>query len=79
MNIKYKKLLNKFYEEENEVKSRELEKELYKKYRTNKSCTICGNQLLISDLKEYKYLCLNCDENFYSIEVSDKKRSNEIE
>lgn len=32
-------------------------------------CPKCGHFLEPSDLKEYKFLCKNCDENFYSIEV----------
>ena len=34
-----------------------------------KNCTHCGKQLIESDLKDYKYLCINCDKNFYGIEV----------
>ena len=72
--IKYQKeemdnLLNKYYDEENEIKKSKLEQRLYEQYGTNKKCFRCGKQLLVSDLKEYKYLCLNCDENFYSFEV----------
>jgi NADH pyrophosphatase NudC (nudix superfamily) len=32
-------------------------------------CPRCGHHLIKSDLEEYKYLCKNCDENFYGIEV----------
>ena len=36
-------------------------------------CPRCGQKLVKSDLKSYKYLCKNCDENFYNIEVIYKK------
>ena len=64
MKRRYKKLLYEYYEEENEDKKNILEQKLYKKYGTNKTCIKCGKQLLVSDLKQYKYLCINCDENF---------------
>lgn len=69
MKRRYKKLLDQYYEEENEDKQYKLEHQLHNKYGTNKKCAKCGKQLLISDLKQYKYLCLNCDENFYSFET----------
>lgn len=69
MKRRYKQLLEKFYKEENKELIKLLELKLYKKYGTNKKCFICGNKLLISDLKHYKYLCLNCNENFYEIEI----------
>ena len=62
---KYQKLLEKYYDLQNTV----TKKELIKKYGTNKKCPECNANLLKSDLKEYKYLCIECDENFYNIEV----------
>ena len=41
--------------------------------KTNCDCPKCQNKLIISDLINYNYLCENCDENFYSIEVNNKK------
>lgn len=32
-------------------------------------CPKCYGTLEKSDLKDYDFLCLNCDENFYNIEV----------
>lgn len=69
MKRRYKQLLEKYYNEENEETLKLLKIKLYKKYGTNKKCFRCGSQLLISDLKHYKYLCLNCNENFYGIEI----------
>jgi hypothetical protein len=42
---------------------------LFKKYGTDKNCPRCNAQLLTSDLEQYDYLCLKCDENFYDCEV----------
>ncbi len=36
---------------------------------TDKHCPRCGEQLKTSDLYEYKYMCENCEENFYEIEI----------
>ncbi len=68
----YNKLLDSYYkalDEENEELIQELSEKLHKKYGTNKHCFRCRNQLLVSDLKGYKYLCLKCDENFYGFET----------
>ena len=37
--------------------------------KVNAICPKCGHKLVKSDLEEYKFLCENCDENFYGIEV----------
>ena len=65
----YKKLLEQYYIEDNEDKLKQIERNLYNKYGTDKKFFRCGSQLLISDLKDYKYLCINCDENFYEFEI----------
>ena len=69
---KYIQLLEQYYEKKNELQ--DLEKQLYKKYGTNKKCFKCGKQLLKSDLRDYKYLCLYCDENFYEFETLEGVR-----
>lgn len=69
MKRKYQQLLEQYYNEQQEDHRQALEQKLYKHYGTNKKCFRCGSQLLVSDLKEYKYLCLCCDENFYEFEV----------
>ena len=70
----YKELLEKYYKlNENEEDTKEIETELYKNYGTDTYCPRCRHQLLISDLKQYTYLCLNCDENFYGMEVSEHR------
>lgn len=36
---------------------------------TTKCCPHCGGALLLSDLKQYDYVCPKCDENFFECEV----------
>lgn len=36
--------------------------------RTDKECPHCGCFLFKSDLPQYDYVCVECDENFYSVE-----------
>ena len=74
MRRNYKQLLEQYYNTNSNKQN--IEQKLYSKYGTNKKCLKCGRQLLISDLKQYKYLCLNCDENFYSFETLDSNKSN---
>ena len=38
------------------------------------NCPKCQNKLLISDLIDYTYLCDNCDENYYYIEVENNNK-----
>ena len=53
------------------LKKGKIKYEIFSKYGVNKKCFRCGNQLLISDLPEYKYLCFECDENMYEFETID--------
>lgn len=72
MNIFKRKKLEKILEEYyncNEEEINDRANEIYNKFGTGKNCPHCGKQLIESDLKDYKYLCINCDENFYKIEV----------
>lgn len=43
--------------------------ELLSQLVTNKFCPRCHGKLLLSDLKQYDYVCPECDENFYECEV----------
>ena len=36
-----------------------------------RKCPKCGKDLAPSDVGGYAYLCTNCDENFYHIEVDE--------
>lgn len=40
-------------------------KESYKELKTDLDCPHCNNNVVISDLINYAYLCENCDENMY--------------
>lgn len=44
-------------------------KEIIDQLVTTKRCLHCGGRLLLSDLKQYDYVCPECDENFYEYEV----------
>ena len=37
--------------------------------KTNKKCPHCDAILYCSDLPEYDYVCIECEENFYECEV----------
>lgn len=44
--------------------------DLKKKFKkVHAVCPKCGCKLVESDIEEYKFLCENCDENFYGIEI----------
>ena len=36
---------------------------------TGAICPKCGDNLFFSDLTQYDYVCIGCDENFYECEV----------
>lgn len=42
-----------------------------KTYQTNAVCPKCGRQLLTTDIPAYAFVCPDCDENFYGIEIMD--------
>ena len=44
--------------------------------RVNPICPRCGHILVESDLPEYTFLCKNCDENFYKMEVTQYIQQN---
>ena len=72
MKQRYKQLLEEYYSEDNEYRKNRLKEKIYQKYSINRFCKNCGKKLLISDLKEYKYLCLECYENFYEFETVER-------
>lgn len=65
----YTKLLTQYYNADNIQIKQDLRHKIHSQYGTDKKCFRCGSQLLISDLKQYEYLCLECNENFYSFEI----------
>lgn len=44
-----------------------------KNTETTARCRKCGRPLLLSELDDYTYQCLFCDEDFYSIEAKNGK------
>lgn len=40
-------------------------------YLTSGKCPRCGKQLKTSDIEGYAFVCEDCDENFYTIEVNE--------
>lgn len=40
-----------------------------KPFRSNVKCPRCGDLLYRSDLPQYAYVCYDCDENFFDVEV----------
>ena len=71
------KMLIKFDEvsDDNSLEKGKIKEEIYSNFGTNVVCPRCRTQLLISDLPDYKYLCFECDENFYGIEVDETDKS----
>lgn len=65
----YLALFKKYYDTEDAQKAQEIKHKLFEQFATDKKCCRCSSPLLKSDLKEYKYLCIECDENFYGFEI----------
>ena len=42
---------------------------LLKEIETDAICPRCGSKLFCSDLSDYDFVCISCDENFFGIEV----------
>lgn len=66
-------LYNKAYKDE-ENKEEIGEEVVYNETLKPKSavnCPHCGKEMYISDIIDYAYVCLNCDENFYSMECDN--------
>ncbi len=42
---------------------------IVKELLTDKKCPHCDALLYLSDLPDYEYVCIECEENFYGIEV----------
>lgn len=40
-------------------------------YGTSARCPRCGKQLYTSDVDGYSFVCKECDENFYTMEVAN--------
>ena len=40
-------------------------------YGTSARCPKCGKQLYTSDVDGYSFVCKECDENFYTVEIKE--------
>lgn len=60
-----RELLDKFYADGDE----KAKAELIKLYGVKRYCHCCGTEVITSDLPQYPYLCLECDENMFGIET----------
>lgn len=38
-------------------------------YNTSAICPKCGRELRTSDINGYSFVCEDCDENFFTIEI----------
>lgn len=66
-----------FNDEDWETKLREAAEKAFEKlwlnevYGTSARCPKCGKQLFTSDVEGYAFVCKECDENFYMMEVTN--------
>lgn len=67
--IIFNKQLDNYYNEDNETQREIIKEQLHKRFGVDKKCKKCRDKLLKSDIADYSYLCLSCDENFYSFEI----------
>ena len=62
-------LLDKFYNTDDEEERENIKEKLIKRYGVKRYCHCCGTEVIKSDLPQYPYLCLECDENMFGIET----------
>jgi acetyl-CoA carboxylase beta subunit len=68
---KLTKMLEQLDDTTDAKKQEELKQKIFNIFGTDKKCFRCKSQLLISDLKNYSFLCLKCDENMFNFEAID--------
>ena len=57
------------FDEENDDALVSVVHEIVKELTTDKKCPRCDAKLYCSDLSDYDYICVECEENFYECEV----------
>ena len=62
-------LEERFMNESDLLKQGEIKQIIFDEFGVNRKCNRCTNQVLISDIKGYPYLCFECDENLFEFET----------
>src|SRR5699024_7742564 len=51
------------------LKKGEIKQIIFDEFGVDRKCHRCNNQVLISDIEGYPYLCFVCDENLFEVET----------
>lgn len=62
-------LEERFMNETDFLKQGEIKQIIFDEFGVDRKCNRCNNQVLISDIKGYPYLCFECDENLFGFET----------
>ena len=62
-------LEERFMNESDLLKQGEIKQIIFDEFGVDRKCNRCTNQVLISDIKGYPYLCFECDENLFEFET----------
>ena len=62
-------LEERFMNESDPLKQGEIKQIIFDEFGVDRKCNRCTNQVLISDIKGYPYLCFECDENLFEFET----------
>src|SRR5699024_4713768 len=62
-------LEERFMNESDFLKQGEIKQIIFDEFGVDRKCNRCTNQVLISDMKGYPYLCFECDENLFEVET----------
>src|SRR5699024_8253264 len=62
-------LEERFMNESDFLKQGEIKQIIFDEFGVDRKCNRCNNQVLISDMKGYPYLCFECDENLFEVET----------
>src|SRR5699024_1421232 len=62
-------LEERFMNESDYLKKGEIKQIIFDEFGVDRKCNRCNNQVLISDIEGYPYLCFECDENLFEVET----------
>ena len=65
----FEDLEERFMNESDLLKQGEIKQIIFDEFGVDRKCNRCTNQVLISDIKGYPYLCFECDENLFEFET----------